>query len=499
MLSEYRQRFTDYHTELYQEDYLLRSGRKRDRETEHIRREYSDLFEPSAISELRAKLQDTPQSRATERTGIQRLIAFAVDGALHSQTNEISAEIEKFESSSRIDWHGRSVPLLETASLLSNERNADLRRDLFARRADLIASAQDLRAERFEKSMAAAKALGYENLLALRIESNGINYQGLAERTKKILSQTESGYVNALSSLSLRETGVALDDATAADLGFLQSFKRFDHFFPVERMFGIYRELFAAFGFNVDKQTNLSIDSEPHPGKQPQAFCSPIRVPDDIKLVVNLTGGQSNYREFLRETGHAQLYAWTSRNIYPEFRVGGDSAILAAWGSLLENLVHDESWLMSTFGFVENSEFRHALAVFRLMSQRRAAAMLDYEIELFTGGLTAGAGKRYAELMTDAARVIIDETEHLNSPAGAFYSADYLRASAFESQMREYLKTRFGQRWWASRKAGETLIDMWNTGQRYKVEELAAMIGLGELDFDWMISESLDWLKGRTR
>ena len=60
------------------------------------------------------------------------------------------------------------------------------------------------------------------------------------------------------------------------------------------------------------------------------------------------------------------------------------------------------------------------------------------------------------------------------------------------------MKTRFGARWWASLKAGETLIDLWNTGRRHTDEELAAMIGLGELDFDWLASETLESMEGRS-
>ncbi len=489
MLSEYHQRFGDFHTELHREDYLYHSGHKRNRETSHIRGEYSDLFRPAAIGDLRAKLEETSEQRETERTSIRRLIAFASEGALLARAQEISDEIENYESNARIDWEGRKVAFRESAALLANELEAVRRRDLFARRADVIKAAQDLRAEQLGKLREGARELGFENRLAMRRELRGLDCGKLAERARQILSKTESGYVNALSRLLPRETGVSFDDATQADLGFLQKFKRFDHFFPRESMLGVYRELFAALGFNSEKQTNLTIDSAPRPDKQPQAFCSPIRVPDEIRLVINLTGGQANYREFLRETGHAQHYAWTSRNIYPEFRIGGDRAVIVAWGMLFENLTLDERWLMTTFGFAENREFRRALAVFRLMALRRAAAMLDYEVEFHSGALTSGAGARYSELMTDAARVRFDETDHFRSLDDAFYSADFLRASAFEAQMREYLKTQFGQRWWASRKAGEMLIDLWNTGQRYTVEELAAMIGLGELDFDWLANE----------
>lgn len=497
MLSEYRQRFGDFHTELHREDYLFRSGYKQGREIARIRSEHSDLFKPSVIAELRAKLEETSEQRETERTSVKRLIAFAVEGALLARAQEVSNEIEDYEANALIDWQGRKVPFRASVSLMADEPDPGRRRDLFARRAGVIEAVQDLRAERLEKLRDDAREPGYENRLAMLRDLRGLDYEGLAERARGILSKTESGYVNALAHLLARETGVSRDDATQADLGFLQRFTRFDHFFPRERVLGVYRELFAALGFNSEKQSNLTIDSEPRPGKQPQAFCSPIRVPDEIKLSVNLTGGQANYRELLREAGCAQLYAWTSRNIYPEFRLGGDRAVVEAWGLLFENLALDERWLMATFGFVENMEFRRALTVFRLMLLRQRAALLDYEIEFHSGGPASGAGTRYAELMTDAARVRFDGTERLRSLDDAFYSADFLRASAFESQMREYLKTQFGLRWWASRKAGETLIDLWNTGRRYTVEELASMIGLGALDFDWLASESSGWMEGR--
>ncbi len=498
MLSEYRQRFSDFHTELHGEDYLFRSGHKRESEIARVWSEYSDLFKPSAIAELRAKLEETSEYRETERTGIKRLISFAEEGALTARAQEVSKEIEGYEANAVIDWEGRKIPFRMSASMLADEADLARRRDLFARRAGVIEASQDLRAERLEKLRDGARELGYENRLVMRRELYGLDYEGLASKARGILSKTESGYMNALATLLPRETGVSRDDATQADLEFLRKFTRFDHFFPRERALGVYRELFAALGFDSEKQSNLAIDSEPRPGKQLQAFCSPIRVPDEIKLSVNLTGGQANYRELLREAGRAQLYAWTSRNIYPEFRLGGDRAVVEAWGLLLENLIADERWLMTTFGFVENREFRRALATFRLLSLRRSAATLDYEVEFHSGRLAGDAGARYAELMTDAARVRFDGTERLQSLDDAFHSADFLRASAFEAQMREYLKTRFGARWWASRKAGETLIDLWNTGRRYTVEEIASMIGLGALDFDWLSAESLESIEGRS-
>ncbi len=489
MLSEYRQRFSDFHTHLHREDFLFRMGRKEKRETAHLRGEYSDLCSLAAISDLRAKLEETSGHRETEVASIRRLIAFAAEGNLRARVREIIAEIEKLESGARIGWQGSKIGFHQSAELLANEADAARRRDLFARRAEVINAARDLRAEALEKMRAGASELGYQNRLAMRGELRGVDDEKLAAQADRLLAKTESFYASAISPLLAREAGVSIDEATQTDIGFLQRFARFDHFFPRERMMGVYRELCAALGFSADKQTNLEIDSAPRQNKQPRAFCSPIRVPDQIKLSVNLIGGQANYREFLREAGRAQHLAWTSRSIYPEFRIGGDRAVAEAWGLLFENLMLDERWLAGAFGFVESAEFRRALAVFRLMIARRCAALLKYETEFHAGELTNTAGARYAELMTDALRVRHDETNCLSDLDDAFYSGDFLRGCAFESQMREHLKTQFGQRWWASRKAGEMLIDLWSTGQRHTIGELASMIGLGELDFDWLAAE----------
>jgi hypothetical protein len=497
MLSEYRQRFSDFHTRLYREEFLFRAGRKEKREMAHIRSEYSDLFDSAVISDLRAKLEETSRFLETEAVSIRRLIAFATEGNLNLRARELFDEIERHESTARIDWQGTEIGFHQSAELMANEADAARRRDLFARRADVINAVQDLRAEASEKMREGVQELGFENYLAMRRELRGVDFEKLSMQSDLLLSKTESRYMSALASLLPREAEVSIDDATQADLDYLRRFTRFDHFFPRERMMGVYRELFAALGFNTDRQSNLQIVSTPRQ-QQPQALCMPIRIPDEVKLLVNLIGGQANYRDLLREAGHAQLFAWTSRSIYPEFRIGGDRAVQEAWGLLFENLMLDEHWLAGTFGFIESAQLRRALALFRLMDVRRYAALLKYETDFNAGRLAGNAGARYAELMTDAVRVRYDDTDHLRDLDDAFYSGGFLRGCPFESQMREYLKTRFGRRWWASCKAGEMLIDLWNTGQRYTVEELSGMIGFGELDFDWLAEELQSQIEERS-
>jgi hypothetical protein len=101
----------------------------------------------------------------------------------------------------------------------------------------------------------------------------------------------------------------------------------------------------------------------------------------------------------------------------------------------------------------------------------------------------------YSRLQTEATGFKRSPAFYLSDVDDGFYSAAYLRAWLFEAGLREYLLTRYGRRWWASTRAGDELIDLWNTGSRYSVEELSQMLSLGDLNFDllaetWILAMS---------
>lgn len=496
MLSEYRNRFSEFHTEIHRDNYLVRSGQKSRSERRSIMSEHSDLFMSEKIAELKSALKEISPGRQNDRAAVRRLIAFASGGNLARAAEELAEEIRRYEMNARIDWRGESRAIPAALTLLGDESDAALRRDLFARIDNALQTIDDLRAERMALIRESVLRLGYQDSVKLVGELFDLDLARLTASADKILSKTESVYLNALSPLVPVQTGLGLDQATEADLQRFLRFTRFDHFFEGELLLKSYRELFAAFGFKTEKQTNLTLDLAVRPQKQIDAFCSPIEVPEEIILSFTVRGGQANFRGLFREAGYAQHFAWTSQNSLPEFRrsgafdvLGGQTALRLAWGLLLQNLFLDESYLMSSAGFAENRTFRRTLAVFRLMAVRRTAALVRYDAEFHAEQKLVNPGGRYVELVSDAVRFRTSESGRLRETARPFRAADVFRACAFESQMREYLKTKYGQRWWASTKAGDALIDLWNTGERYSIEELAAIIGLGELDFDWLASE----------
>jgi hypothetical protein len=488
-LTEHRQRFGEFHSQRNRDYVRFYSGQQSKPETGFLYSEFSDLFSLTTIATLRQELKAA--SRTDDRAAIKVLLADAIHEQLTARVRDLTEEIQAHESRAALTWEGETTHFSSSLFLLQNEANPTKRHDLAARRAEIIKDIQDLRAERWEKLHASAQDFGAENYLTLYTELREVAYEPLATQFQSFLSQTESRYVGALSPLLSREANVTLDDATSADLAYFQQLTRFKIFFPAWQIPHAYRETCSGLGIFTYQQKNISIDDQPRPQKSTRFFHFPIRVPDEIQVICTLTDGARSCASFLRETAHAQQYAWTSRNLYPEFQFSGDGAVREVFALLFEGLLQEELWLSDSLKYDESREFRHALAVQKLLRLRRYAAKLNYEIELHAGKLASTAGSRYSELLTDAVRVRCDESDHLRDVEDGFTCANYLRAATFEAQLREQLKTKYGSRWWTSRKAGDYLIDLWNTGGRYKCEELAKMIDLGELSFDWLAEECL--------
>lgn len=490
-LTEYRHRLQSFHTELYRDAYQFHSGQQEAREINHLRSEYSDLWSATACAELQRELDELAAYRETERAALQRLLAFATHEQMQTSGRELNAEISAYETRATLQWEGEPLHLTDVAQLLRQEPEPQKRHELAARRRETLKTIEDLRAERWEKLHEKARAGGAENYLVLYRNLRGVDYQALATQTQAWLAQTESKFVAAFAPLLAREANITLNAATADDLPAFTQLTRFDPQFPAWQLPHAYRETFSGLGILTYQQNNLTIDDAVRPQKNARAAHFPIRVPDEIKISYTPRAGVRPFAAFLRESGRAQQYAWMSHQLHPEFHHCGDAAVRQGFALLFGQLPHDPRWLADLLNLSESQELRQLLAIQRLLQLRHCAAQLRYETEFHTGQYSGSAAVRYSELLTEAMRVRVDDTEHLRSVTDGLAVADQWRAYALEAQLREYLKTKFGSRWWASRKAGDFLIDLWNTGGRYPAEELARLIDLGELSFDWLAEDCL--------
>src|SRR5207244_12465698 len=80
-------------------------------------------------------------------------------------------------------------------------------------------------------------------------------------------------------------------------------------------------------------------------GKRSRAFCAPLRIPDEVYLVLRPHGGQTDWSTFLHELGHALHFA-NIRPDYPfEYRWLGDNSITESYAMLFDHRMESAGWL----------------------------------------------------------------------------------------------------------------------------------------------------------
>lgn len=495
MPDQYRREYADFNAACLREQYLFLSGQKPTLEISRIYDRYSDLFSKDSISTLKQSMDSTSDHFETERAALSRLLSFAIEHFLENSVKQLTEIISDHEAAAAIEWRGNKITFQDAAEILSTERERGLRLALNKKRLDIIGASNDLRAERINKLHESARSLGYSSYASLFEQLRALDYEAVARRGDVLLARTESLYVARLDEALRRDLGIRVEEAERSDCAYFTHLSSYDDRFPAEMLLKVYRETMAGLNINTDSQKNIAIDSALRPRKACRAFCVPISVPNDIRLVIRPTGGQSDYQSLLHESGHAQHYGWASESLRVEFKRTGDYALTETYAFLFNHLITDSAWLSRFLGFQDNRDFIRAAMLTRLAMVRRHIAKLMYERELHLGKELGSAAEVYAEGQSSATKFKTGSTEYLFDLDDAFYSASYVRAWAFEVQLRDYLKIRFGQQWWDSARTGNFLKEVWETADRYTADELAAQIGIGPIDFDPLIEEFNEALK----
>jgi hypothetical protein len=481
-VSSFRQRLEDMTAEALEEYYRHAAGLK-------------PTLEIAAIYDRYAELSTLEQVRALGEQGAHReLRRFASEAFVGNGVKHLTEQAANTESELEIEWDGGKLPYRAVRPTLMNEPDAARRRDLHARRcAATEEHLNPILREIAERERELTVQAGAPTVLGL-YESFGYDPAGLHRHTQAFLEETEDLYRRRIEALLRDRLGIGLADASPADLVRLFRAPEFDAGFRPERAVPALRASLAGLGVDLDAQPNVELDVDARPTKRPRAFCAPIRVPDRVVLVILPQGGQDDYRALFHEAGHTEHYAHTSRDLPAEQRVLGDNGVTEGFAFLLEHLVSDPVWLRSRLDFGPVERYVDFVAVGKLYLVRRYSAKLAYELELHSGAPLDSMPARYAELLSAAVGVPYPTTDYLEDVDAGFYCTCYLRAWAFESQLREHLRERFGRDWFRQRAAGGLVRELWSMGQAQTADELLADATGQALDFGVLAAETREAL-----
>jgi hypothetical protein len=276
-------------------------------------------------------------------------------------------------------------------------------------------------------------------------------------------------------------------EATRADALALLRAREFDAAFPANALEQVVRRQMAEMGIDASANGRVIVDAAEREGKRARAFCSPVRVPAEVYLVLRPHGGQSDYRTFLHELGHALHFGYT-RPDYPfEFRWLGDNSVTESYAMLCDHLLHDAAWLRryTELGKADVAAFLRAAGFEELQFLRRYCAKLLYEVALYGGEVPWDAlPDLYVETLGRGTTFKYDTADAFVDVDPRFYSARYLRAWQLQALITESLRERFDADWYRNPSAGPWITsELFAEGQRELADELAQRVASRALSF----------------
>ena len=496
---DYRREYAAYSSALARTLYDFHAGHTAAPDLAPLRERYADLWTRASIAHLEHALRDTAEQFETERAALQRLLAAARLGHADAHAREVADELLRCEAAQRVEWARAHLAAADVPGLLAHEPDAQRRRELSARWLDALATCDDLRAARLAALDEAAVALGRASYLALLHEAAQADETKLTAAADALVARTSETYHAHLRAWAARHLPPQFARTPAhADSLFFARLVHLDQFCSAADLRATYGAALAGVGIRVERQSNLRVEWKPHPARACDAACFALDPPTDVRLSAGARGRVQPFRSFFRAVGCAQQLAWvspTSAARYPEFVHAPDPTTRAAYGFLFQYLLHDPAWLAAHRGLraSEAQALARAFALVELHDARRTCAHLHQQLTLAaaTDVRADVLAAEYAARLTEATGFRYEPALHLHDTVGHMVTAAaHLRARLCAVALGEYLRTRHGRRWWATRAAGDELIDLWNTGARYTVEELAALVGAGAPDAD-MLADSL--------
>jgi hypothetical protein len=450
--------------ELDEETYLHFAGLKETYDLGPIYERHEQLTQLDTALNLGASVDGDHRRR--------ELWKFACEGYLGNFVSEEEERVAELEATLTATVDGEEIPFRMLKPRLGNEVDRDVRARVEAARNELteehLNALQLQAAEVVHRETRRLGAADYADLY----RNFGFPLDELAEQCRSLLAETESLWEEAGDRFFRSRIGIGLDEIERWDLGRAWRGVEWDAAFPANAMVPALEVTLAELGIDLRGQENVQLDLEERPNKDPRAFCAPIEVPGRVVLVMKPQGGPADWRTLFHEAGHTEHFAYTSPSLSPEERRLGDNAVTEGWAMLIEHLTIDPVWLERRLDFPRPYEFAAEGAAELLWVVRRYCAKLLYELEFHSADDLTALRPRYVELLTDATKVEPAAADYLGDIDDAFYASQYLRAWAFEAQLRSYLRERFGNAWFSRREAGSLLRELWAEGQKPTADEL---------------------------
>lgn len=461
------------------------AGLKDEMNLTRIYQRYRRLFTKHNINLLRSLRQQATGDQARRLLYLER---FLIGNILDNTVKRHTDRMETLKSKLVVQLDHEKFPYRQVPVVIANEERRPKRSRLYWAYAETATKINPTVEERMRLLQATARRLGYRNYVELYAKIKAIDFKKVVVIAKRLLKASETLFRETLDAKLREYARVGLDEAESPDVTYLVRAKRFDRAFKKDRLVPTLKATLVAMGIRLEHQKNIDLDLEERPKKSPRAFCAPIRVPQDVKLVIKPRGGPDDYSTLFHEAGHAEHFANIASNAPIEYKYLVSNSIAEIFSFQLENITFEPAWLDQHIRLAAQQEYVEYQQLVKAYTHRFLAGMILYELTLHDDGME-GAREAYRRHLQEALKVKFSDNFFLINVDDGFYSVEYLLASMLEAQLRAHLKADYGDAWFHNKAAGSYLRHLWQIASRYEIEELAKTFDPRGLDPTPLIAE----------
>jgi hypothetical protein len=475
--------------DLSREYYRAQAGLQPSAELAPIYARHAEVLSEESLDMARELFRAAPPD-GEELRSARLLLDWQAEGHVSRTLAPLDEREIAWEASAMVPIpDGREIPFQRMAIEIANAADRNERLLLEAARARVVArELAPLRRERFQRERELTEALeiapSYNDSFAAL---SGIDLPGLVAQCQAFLRDTREMWDDVFRSRVRQKLDIDPRDATRADALALLRAPEFDPYFPSGDMEREILRQAREMGVDAHAGGRIIFDTAEREGKRSRAFCAPVRVPEEVYLVLRPHGGQADYRTFLHELGHALHFGSTRPDLPFEYRWLGDNSITEAYAMLMDHLMHDSGWLLRYTGLGRPAlpAFLRSVGFEELHFLRRYSAKLIYEYELYSGDVSWDSlPDLYVATLSDATLFSYDAADAFVDVDPRFYSARYLRAWQLQALIAHTLVEKFDEDWYRNPRSGPWIVEqLFAEGQRELAQELAERVGGEPLSF----------------
>lgn len=475
--------------EISREFYLAHSGHKATAELQPVYAKYADILGADALGLVVEAFRSSADG-SEERRSTRLLLDWIAESQSARQLAALDEREIAWEGSAVVSVaDGRQIQYEAVAIEMANAADRRERHAIEAARAKLVQSElAPMRRERFQREREITEALGlgdgYNETWEL---VSGISLDGLRAECEQFLRDTDALWSEVLPEFSKRVLNMTPDELTRGDALALFRAREFDSYFPPARMEESIARQVRDMGVDPVAGGRITYDTGEREGKRGRAFCSPVRIPDEVYLVLRPHGGQTDWTTFLHELGHALHFAYMRPDLPFEYRWLGDNSITEGYAMLFDHRMEDPGWLKryTELNASAIAKFTRASGFEELHFLRRYCAKLIYEIQLYGGAVRwESLPDLYVDVLSSATTFRYNRADAFVDVDAHFYAARYLRAWQLQALLNETLTERYDVDWWRNPRAGPWICSaLFGEGQRELAHEQAERVAGKPLSF----------------